>query len=793
MDLPPLTGGGEESGTPFEWSDLFDFTIDDQLLLNLDSSDNQKIQIETPVVTPAAGGDGEGFGKTLPVNGGGEGSADRVRKRDPRMICENFLAGRVPCACPELDAMMAEEEEEEAGPGKKRPRMGRTPGVAKCQVPGCEVDIRELKGYHRRHRVCLVCANASSVLIDGQSKRYCQQCGKFHVLSDFDEGKRSCRRKLERHNNRRRRKSSDFRGAVEKEPLGDVQTEDVFSDGEAGKDNAWSSSQIAEREDSKDGTLSNLCSALESQNIESDSVLTFTQVNKVIDNLEQDSSPPSDTKSAYSSVCPTGRISFKLYDWNPAEFPRRLRHQIFQWLASMPVELEGYIRPGCTILTIFVSMPQYMWVKLFDDPVSYVQSSVGVGGILSGRGAALVYLNDTSFRIMREGASVMKVKVAVRTPKLHYVYPPCFEAGKPMDLLACGSNLLQPKFRSLISFAGKYLAHDYYVAFPRGKGEDKPTIDHDRQFCRIYVPHTEPSYFGPAFVEVENECGLSNFIPILIGDEHVCSEIKMIHQKHDCSYCRKKLHCKSSGSSYGTCEISCSRQAALSEFMLDVAWLLKRPCSEKLHCILTCSQIQRYNGLLKFLISNRSTSILEKILQSLQIVFDEVDSCDVTNDDTDIDRRLLKEHIVHAKDFLRQSAHKKELILHQAEGCIPKVDKCLGSFAHDDLLPVDRTACQVTEMRVDNNCTVLEYSNSQNEGESISLINGEVTMNVKDNREWARKSCNNVISKKFVNTRPLVYMIAVVAVCFGVCAVVLHPYKVTKIAVTIRRCVFDNT
>lgn len=26
------------------------------------------------------------------------------------------------------------------------------------------------------------------------------------MLSDFDEGKRSCRRKLERHNNRRRRK-----------------------------------------------------------------------------------------------------------------------------------------------------------------------------------------------------------------------------------------------------------------------------------------------------------------------------------------------------------------------------------------------------------------------------------------------------------------------------------------------------------------------------------------------------------------------------------------------------------
>uniref|UniRef100_A0A803NA54 SBP-type domain-containing protein n=1 Tax=Chenopodium quinoa TaxID=63459 RepID=A0A803NA54_CHEQI len=715
MDLPPLTGGGEESGAPFEWSDLFDFTIDDQLLLNLDVSDHPKEQ--PPVLLPPVT-NAEDNGKTVAVNGGESGSSDRVRKRDPRMICKNFLAGRVPCACPELDALMAEEEEEEAGPGKKRPRMGRTPGVAKCQVPGCEVDIRELKGYHRRHRVCLVCANATSV-----------------VIEDFDEGKRSCRRKLERHNNRRRRKSADYRGTVEKEPQGDVQTEDVFSDGEAGKENAWSGGQI-EKEDSKDKTLSNLCSALESQNIESDSNLTFTPVDKVVDNLEREYSPPSDTKSAYTSACPTGRISFKLYDWNPAEFPRRLRHQIFQWLASMPVELEGYIRPGCTILTVFVSMPQYMWVKLFEDPVSYVQNSVGHGGILSGRGAALVYLNDLRFRVMREGASVMKVKVAVRAPRLHYIYPPCFEAGKPMDFVACGSNLLQPKFRSLVSFAGKYLAHDYYVAFPRGK-EDKPAIDYDYQLCRIYVPHTEPSYFGPAFVEVENECGLSNFIPILIGDAHVCSEIKLIHQKYDCSNCRKKSQCMPSGSSYGTCEVSCSRQAALSEFMLDVAWLLKQPCSEKLHCILTSSQIQRYNCLI--------------------------------------------------------NAHNKELILKQGGECVSNVYTCLGSFSRDDMLSVDHTACQVTKLRAEMNCTFLEHSDSQGEGESISLINREVAMNVNDSRDWPKNSCHSVISKKFTSTRPFIYAIAVVAVCFGVCAVVLHPYKVTKFAVTIRRCVFDNS
>ena len=105
-----------------------------------------------------------------------EAPSEKVRKRDPRLTCSNFLAGRVPCACPELDAKL----EEEGFPGKKRARTVRSAaaGVARCQVPGCEADISELKGYHKRHRVCLACANASTVVLDGEAKRYCQQCGK---------------------------------------------------------------------------------------------------------------------------------------------------------------------------------------------------------------------------------------------------------------------------------------------------------------------------------------------------------------------------------------------------------------------------------------------------------------------------------------------------------------------------------------------------------------------------------------------------------------------------------------
>ena len=46
--------------------------------------------------------------------------------------------------------------------------------------------------------------------------------------------------------------------------------------------------------------------------------------------------------------------------------------QIFQWLASMPIELEGYIRPGCIILTIFVAMPKFMWGKVNDLEMLYL-------------------------------------------------------------------------------------------------------------------------------------------------------------------------------------------------------------------------------------------------------------------------------------------------------------------------------------------------------------------------------------------------------------------------------------
>lgn len=161
----------------FEWSDFLDFTLDDPFAaISFDADvdhqqqQQQQQQHENPVALPES----ENVFERNEELG-------RVRKRDPRLVCSNFLAGRVPCSCPEVDEKMEQEEVTVlGGPGKKRARTVRAPAgsTARCQVPGCEADISELKGYHRRHRVCLRCANASAVVLDGQSKRYCQQCGK---------------------------------------------------------------------------------------------------------------------------------------------------------------------------------------------------------------------------------------------------------------------------------------------------------------------------------------------------------------------------------------------------------------------------------------------------------------------------------------------------------------------------------------------------------------------------------------------------------------------------------------
>ncbi|XP_059283326.1 squamosa promoter-binding protein 1-like [Lycium ferocissimum] len=77
-----------------------------------------------------------------------------------------------------------------------------------CQADKCSVDLSDAKQYHKRHKVCEYHAKSQVVVVAGLRQRFCQQCSRFHELTEFDESKRSCRRRLAGHNERRRKNSS---------------------------------------------------------------------------------------------------------------------------------------------------------------------------------------------------------------------------------------------------------------------------------------------------------------------------------------------------------------------------------------------------------------------------------------------------------------------------------------------------------------------------------------------------------------------------------------------------------
>ncbi|XP_074571399.1 squamosa promoter-binding-like protein 16 [Curcuma longa] len=88
----------------------------------------------------------------------------------------------------------------------RRTRAGGNGGLAaSCLVDGCKSDLSNSREYHRRHKVCEVHSKTPVVMVGGQEQRFCQQCSRFHQLVEFDEVKRSCRKRLDGHNRRRRK------------------------------------------------------------------------------------------------------------------------------------------------------------------------------------------------------------------------------------------------------------------------------------------------------------------------------------------------------------------------------------------------------------------------------------------------------------------------------------------------------------------------------------------------------------------------------------------------------------
>ncbi|KAK8360687.1 hypothetical protein V6Z12_A04G180400 [Gossypium hirsutum] len=92
----------------------------------------------------------------------------------------------------------------------KRSKLNcRSTHAVRCQVEGCNLDLSSARDYHRKHKVCENHSKSPKVIVSGLERRFCQQCSRFHALSEFDENKRSCRRRLSDHNARRRKPQTE--------------------------------------------------------------------------------------------------------------------------------------------------------------------------------------------------------------------------------------------------------------------------------------------------------------------------------------------------------------------------------------------------------------------------------------------------------------------------------------------------------------------------------------------------------------------------------------------------------
>lgn len=65
--------------------------------------------------------------------------------------------------------------------------------------------LHNLREYYKRYKICPYHMELNFLVVEKQNIRFCQQCGRFQLLREFDGEKRSCRKKLEEHNTRRRR------------------------------------------------------------------------------------------------------------------------------------------------------------------------------------------------------------------------------------------------------------------------------------------------------------------------------------------------------------------------------------------------------------------------------------------------------------------------------------------------------------------------------------------------------------------------------------------------------------
>ncbi|KAJ6710673.1 SQUAMOSA PROMOTER-BINDING-LIKE PROTEIN 1-RELATED [Salix koriyanagi] len=554
----------------------------------------------------------------------------------------------------------------EGSSGKKTKLVGGGLSRAVCQVEDCGVDLSNAKDYHRRHKVCEMHSKASKALVGNVMQRFCQQCSRFHVLQEFDEGKRSCRRRLAGHNKRRRKTNPDTVGNGSS--MNDDQTSGyllirllrILSNMHSNRSDETTDQDL----------LTHLLRSLASHSVEhggrnlfgllqeprdlSTSFGNSEQVMRMHDanganiqttfslkpSIPNNFATYSEVRESTAVQTPTSQVLLRPAEIqiqllhshllvpveklsaaqielflnylgkNRNDFPLVLRAQILDWLSHSPTDIESYIRPGCIILTIYLHQAEAAWEEL----------CCGLGSSLS----RLLDVSEDTFwrtgwvyiRVQHQIAFVYNGQVVVDTSlpltsnncsKILSVKPIAITATERTEFLIKGINLSRPATKLLCAVEGNYMVQE-------NKQEVMDGVDsfegHDEVQC-VKFSCSIPTVTGRGFIEIEDHGFSSSFFPFLVAEEDVCSEIRMLEGV---------LEFTETDADFEEIEKMEAKNQAMN-FVHEIGWLLHRIQLKSrlghLDPSMDLFPLRRFKWLMEFSMDHEWCAVVRKLLNVL--------------------------------------------------------------------------------------------------------------------------------------------------------------------------------
>ncbi|CAA7040046.1 unnamed protein product [Microthlaspi erraticum] len=670
-----------------------------------------------------------------------------------------------------------EDTTQQAARPSKKVRSGSPGGgggnFPMCQVDNCTENLSHAKDYHRRHKVCQVHSKATKALVGKQMQRFCQQCSRFHLLSEFDEGKRSCRRRLAGHNKRRRKTTQPeeiasgvvvpgnggdnasnanmdlmalltalacAQGKKEVKPMGSQAVPDreqllqilnkinalplpmdlvsklnnigslarknldqptvnpqndtngaspstmdllavlsstlgssspdalailsqggfgnkdsdktklsscdngggsggattnlekrTFGFSSVGGERSSSSNQSPSQDSDSRGqdTRSSLSLQLFTSSPEDESRPTVASSRKYYSsassNPVEDRSPSSSPvmqelfplqtspetmrsenhkntrtggclpldlfgassrgaanpnfkgsgqQSGYASsgsdYSPpslnsdaqdrTGKIVFKLLDKDPSQLPGTLRTDIYNWLSSIPSEMESYIRPGCVVLSVYLAMSPAAWEQLEQNLLQRV--GIMLQDPHSDFWRNTRFLVNTGRQLASHKNGKIRSTKSWRTwnsPELISVSPVAVVAGEETSLVLRGRSLTNDGISFRCTHMGSYMPMEVTGAACR------QTIFEELNVNSFKVKNAHPCFLGRCFIEVENGFRGDSF-PLIIASAAICKELNGLEEE---------FHPKSKDITEEQAHRPTSREEVLC-FLNELGWLFQK-------------------------------------------------------------------------------------------------------------------------------------------------------------------------------------------------------------------------